>query len=490
MKHIYHNLILSKGDILVSVLVFAAIAVTMTIGLVNWGATLLRSVRTVAQREQALQIAEAGVDYYRWHLAHAPQDFQDGTGAAGPYTHQLFDKDGNLLGAYTLTITPPIVGSTLMTVVSKGTLASTTISRTLKVVMAIPSLAKYATVANDNMRFGSGTVTYGLVASNAGIHFDGVAHGLVESADATYTDPDYGTTQWAVYTQSGTGDPAPPLALPNQPTVFLAGRQLSVPATDFTALTANISQLKTQAQSGGVYLAHSQYNGLAASGYHIIFKTNNTFDVYVVRTLQTAKNSCSNNITAKSQTRWGLWSINTPLSSSSNQVFLANYAIPVNGVVFVEDDVWVDGQINGAHVTIAAGALPDPGLAGDPNITVNDNLLYTKFDGSDSIGLIAQGNINVGYDSLDTETIDAALIAQNGRAGRFYYSSNCGLSNVRTTLNLFGMIATNQRYGFAYTDGTGYANRNITYDANLLYGPPPSFPLTSSFYTTVSWQEI
>jgi hypothetical protein len=52
------------------------------------------------------------------------------------------------------------------------------------------------------------------------------------------------------------------------------------------------------------------------------------------------------------------------------------------------------------------------------------------------------------------------------------------------------MIASYQRYGFAWTDGTGYVNRDITYDANLLYAPPPSFPLTSDQYQIISWQEV
>ena len=110
------------------------------------------------------------------------------------------------------------------------------------------------------------------------------------------------------------------------------------------------------------------------------------------------------------------------------------------------------------------------------------------------IALIAQNNFNVGMWSEDDLRIDAALIAQNGRVGRYYYDSDCksGGTNYydRAVLTLFGMIATNQRYGFAYTNGTGYNIRNITYDTNLLYGPPPSFPLTSSQYQTISWQEV
>jgi hypothetical protein len=52
------------------------------------------------------------------------------------------------------------------------------------------------------------------------------------------------------------------------------------------------------------------------------------------------------------------------------------------------------------------------------------------------------------------------------------------------------MIGTNVRYGFAYTDGNGYQTRTINYDANLLYGPPPSFPLTGDQYEVISWREV
>ena len=154
----------------------------------------------------------------------------------------------------------------------------------------------------------------------------------------------------------------------------------------------------------------------------------------------------------------------------------------------MEDNTWVDGTINTARLTIAAGAFPsNPNTY--KNITINNNLLYTNFNGNDVLSLIAQGNINTGFASLTTQTIDAALVAQNGRVGRYYYAAECGTGYVRTTLNLYGMIATNLRYGFAYSDGTGYLVRNITYDGNLLYGPPPSFPLASNQYTTISWAE-
>ncbi len=88
------------------------------------------------------------------------------------------------------------------------------------------------------------------------------------------------------------------------------------------------------------------------------------------------------------------------------------------------------------------------------------------------------------------EGVDAALIAQNGRVGRHYYRAACAPYDRRQTLTLEGMIVSSQRYGFAYTDGTGYQVRNLNYDTNLLYEPPPSLPQTSNQYTTLSWKRV
>ena len=110
-----------SGDILISVLIFAAVAVTIVSGLVNWGATLLMGIRTTAAKEQAFQIAEAGINYYQWHLAHYPNDYKDGTNVAGPYVHSYSDFDTQQdMGQFSLTITPPPTGSTIVTIASTG----------------------------------------------------------------------------------------------------------------------------------------------------------------------------------------------------------------------------------------------------------------------------------------------------------------------------------------------------------------------------------
>lgn len=466
------------GVILASVLVFSALATIVSSALITWAGISTRVARSYLYKEQAIHIAEAGIDYYRWHLAHAPQDYTDATSTPGPYTHVYYDKDNVRVGTFALTITPPPLGSTLVTVESKGVVDSATgTPRTVRAQFAKPSIAKYAVVANDNMRFGAGTEIYGPLHANGGIHFDGVAYNTVTSAKTSYVDPDYGgSARYGVYTLVSPADGYPPTAVPTRLDVFKAGRQFPVPQVDFSGITADVSSMKTSAQTSGRYIAPS-----GAQGYHLVFKTDDTFDLYKVTNLATVTSQCSSN--SNGSTGWGSWSI----KSSGGQTFVANYANPVNGIIFVEDNVWVDGQINTARITVVAAKFPVPTTP--PSITINTNLLYTTYDGQDVMGLIAQGDVNVGLNSDDDLRIDAALVAQNGRVGRYYYASAC-TNYKRNSLTLNGMIATNKRYGFAYTDGTGYQTRTIAYDANLLYSPPPSFPLTTDQYAMVSWQEV
>jgi hypothetical protein len=485
-----------QGSIVLQVLLFATIGVLMLSGIVSWGVANSRNARLSEQRERSVQIAESGIDYYRWHLAHAAADYQDGRGVSGPYVHDFTNKDGDIIGSYKLNIVPPPFGTTIVTVRSTGTTSSTPpISRTIEARLAIPSLAKYAVVANADMRFGEGTEVFGPIHSNGGIRFDGLAHNLITSSKTNYDDLDHtGGNEFGVHTHvnappgSGTNDTfraneAPPTSpVPTRADIFEVGRQFPVPAVDFAGLTSDLATMKTAAQASGYY-----YGGSGAQGYLIHLKTNDTYDIYKVNTLVAAPGGCTNDLT---QTGWGTWSIST-------RTFVESKAFPADGVIFVEDNVWVDGAINTARLTIASGKFPDS-PATRTNITVNSDLLYSNYDGQDVIALIAQNNFNVGMVSSTTMRVDAAVVAQNGRAGRYFYNGSCSGHASKTTLTLYGMIATNQRYGFAYTGNTycsglsggGYCTRDLIYDANLLYGPPPSFPLTSSQYQVISWGEI
>src|SRR3989344_1051807 len=471
-----------KGFLLPGVIVFGFIGVVLLGGILNWAGTNIRSARHLAESEQAFQIAEAGIEYYRWHLAHDQDDWQDGTGLPGPYIHPYYDKEGVQVGNFELTITPPLVGTTIVTVASMGTtLANPNVKRIIEARLAVPSLAKFAVVADDNMRFGNGTEVFGPIHSNGGIRFDGLAHNTITSARTDYNDPDHsGGNEFGVHTHLSPTDPLPPAAVPARADVFEASRESPIPAIDFDGFTADLSTIKTGAQASGRYFA-----GSGALGYNIILKTNDTFDLYRVNTLVSPPTSSCYD--TQNQDGWGTWSVNS-------QTLLGNYSFPADGLVFVEDNLWVEGQINGARLAIAAARFPE-NPATYANISFTKDILYTNYDGTDVLALMAQNNINAGMTSATTIRVDAALVAQKGRVGRYYYrppgsSSRCSPYHNRDTITLYGMIATSKRYGFAYTDGNGYDVRNIIYDGNLLYGPPPSFPLTGDQYEIISWREI
>ena len=470
----------NKGSVLIQMIVFSGVAAMVIASLIGWAVSSTRLARESTYREQAFHIAEAGIEYYRWHLSHSPADFKDGTNASGPYVHNYNDKNGTTTGSFSLDITPPGSGSSLVVVRSTGRVTDyPSISRTVEAVFTKPSLASYAIIGNASLRFGEGTEVFGAVHSNGGIRFDGLAHNIVTSALSTYDDPDHtGNSEYAVHTHLGTVDPLPPATLPSRPDVFMAGRSVSVPAVDFAGITTDLADMKAQAQSAGRYLPAS-----GALGYHVALLSSGTMNIYKVNTLTSAPSGC----TDPGQSNWGTWSVNT-------EQLVGSYAIPGNGILFLEDNVWVDGVLNG-RLTIAAGRFPDNSST-RRSITVNHDLIYSAYDGTDALSLIAQQDINVGLVSDDDLRIDAALIAQNGRVGRFYYSApsggsqRCSPYHTRANLTLFGSMMTANRYGFAYTDGTGYQTRTLNFDAGFIYAPPPAFPLSSDQYTTVSWREV
>lgn len=474
-----------RGLILVNTLVFASIATIILVGLTSWFGVTITSARDVVLREQAFQIAEAGVDYYRWHLAHWPSDYQDGTATSGPYAHQFYNRAGEHIGDFALTITPPPSGSTIVTVESTGSLVSNpAISRSVRVQLAIPSWAKFAVVSNSDVRFGVGTEVFGPIHSNGGIRFDGLAHNVITSARTSYDDPDHsGGNEFGVHTHVSPTDPLPPSVVPVRLDVFEAGRTFPVPSVDFNGITSDLATMKALAQSGGQYFAAS-----GGIGYRMLLQTNDTFLLYRVNSVTTPHSSCTN---VNNETGWGTWTVNT-------ETYLGTYAFPLNGIIFLEDHVWVSGQINTARISIVAGRFPDT-PANRRNIIFTNDILYTNYNGTDVIALIAQNNILTGMASLSTLRVDAALIAQYGTVGRYYYRApywsfgnrpGCSPYHERTQLTLYGMIGSNLRYGFAFTDGTGYDTRIINYDANLLYAPPPEFPLTTDQYQVISWEEI
>lgn len=471
-----------RGQIALWILLFSSVSIVMLTGFVLWAENNIKLVYNDIDRESSFLLAEAGIEYYRWHLAHGPDDFQDGTGQPGPYVHNYYDKDGELVGTFTLDIMTPATGSSTLVIRSTGTLvANPEIEKTIEATMDIASLTKYAAITGAPIRFREGSKLYGPIHSNGGIRIDGVAYSLVTSAVAEYNDPDHGgNKEFGVHTHIAPQDPLPPAAVPDRPDVFVAGRQFPVAPVDFAAITQDLAGIKASAQMNGLYFGPSE-----KKGYHAVLKTDDTLDLYEVTKTVKAPNGC---VSVLGQADWDTWTI-------ENENFLGNYAFPSNDLIFFEDHVWLDGKIDGARITIAAALFPE-NPAKLQHIIINRDLMYTNYDGTDLIGVVAQGHVTVGWDSEDDLRIDGALIAKNERVGRFYYrppsgnQDRCAPHHVKSKLTLYGMIGSNDEYGYAYDDGTGYLERIIIFDAHLLTKPPPNFPQTGSYYSPVFWSEV
>jgi len=450
------------GGILIFEVVLIFIFSISVLAILSTAVYQFRVLRSTGYREQAFQVAEAGVNYYQWRLAHYPTDFQDGTGASGPYEHDYVDADTQeVIGHYSLEITPPPVGSTIVTIRSTGwTLAQPSVKRTVTVRYGIQSLARYGFLTNSDIWVGSASTFYGEFHSNGGIRFDGTATAPVYSARSTYT------------CTSATG------CSPNQVKNGIwgsasAGTQafwsFPVPNVDYSSITSDLATMRTNAQTGGLYLSASN-----AQGYSIVFQSNGTYRVYRVTSLRshgtgTDVNGQSHSEDIDYQNRTELTTVCNPYPCQ----------MPGNGLIFIEDRVWVEGTVDG-RAMLAAARLPyNPATA--PSILIPNNLVYEVKDGDDVLGLIGQKDILMTYYVPNNLEINAAFIAQNGSFQRYHFNGS-----LKTSLTVYGSISS---YGQAatYWGNSGFQTRNYTYDANLLYGPPPSFPLSTSGYEQISW---
>ncbi len=442
------------------ILVFGSVAFTMIVGGVSSYAIFEHQVSLRNhQRDVAFHIAEAGIEYYRWHLAHSPTDYQDGTGVAGPYQHSFDDKNGDTIGYYSLDITTPLPGSTVATIKSTGwTVSQPNNKRTIQVRTGSPALTEYTLLTNANMNFSFTTEVSGIIHSNGGIRFDGTSDSWVRSAKDRY--------QYENQTHNGVWGGGGPKSF----------WQFPVPAIDFFSVSADLAAVRDAADEGGMHLTSS-----GVEGYHVVFLGDN-FDLYRV-----TSRDCYYGEGRWRRGRQGLyWDGNTYCFDIKNETFIQNYQLPTNGAFFVEDDVWVEGVVDG-RITIGVGEFP----VQEPyhRVYIPNNLTYNQLAENDVVGILAQGEIIVPYEAPDTLTIHAALLSQFKSSYRPYY-----YDSLKDTLNIVGSQISYEGGGWKYVNGygnvtSGYVNTNHSYDGNLRYYPPPNFPVGDT-YELISWEEV
>ena len=451
-----------SGNLLLFAIIFGTISMTVIIvGVAGYGVSENRASIRKHNRELAFQIADAGVNYYRWHLAHDKTDYYDGNGTStpGPYAHNYTDKDGNVIGQYSLDITAPSLGSTVVTISSTGWLINQPESRrTIKVRIGFPSMTDYAFLTNSDAWVGDDEVIHGKYHANGGIRFDGTADASITSAvPSYYCQPLHGngcsnSLKDGIW---GSGGPTGYWKFP-------------VPAKDFSAITDNLADIKNASQDGGISLSSS-----GEQGWALIFLSDGTVGARKVLTTNCYKSK------DVGESSWVVRCIDAATYGATT-----TYSMPSNGYIYVDDMVWVDGTVNGrATVGTSAGK----------SIIINGNINYLARDGSHVLGLIGEQSVLIPKESPDDLTIDAAMIAQNGATKRYDFSGEGG-DDRKDSLNVYGAVVTNKVWTWSWVNQggqlvSGYNNTNSTYDANLTYSPPPGFPVGSE-YDLISWEEV
>lgn len=472
-----------KGSGLALVLVLVgAISVVLSSLLVYVNSQVTYSKDRV-EREAAFQIAEAGVYYYRWYLAHKVdgktaeqiEDFwknENPIGVDSPYVAEFKDPEGEALGTYELQVQPPEEGSTILTVKSTGsTYKKPSIKRTVQVRFRRPSWSENIFLSNSFMNFGDQSVVYGKVHSNDGIRFDGLAYNTVSSLKSRFDDPTYGGNrqEFGVHTTVNPADDAAPVypwsegTVPVRSDVFIGGREFPVPEVNFAGISSDLNNMRTQAQNG-----NGKYFDGTGLGRRIKLKSDGTYDICTVR----AANDNTHAISRYWKNDMSGW------CNSCSGTCVSNYPIVDNGVIFVDDNVWVEGSVDNKRVTIAAGANQS-----DIYIGISDeNLSLAAYDCNNMLGLVAQRDVRVLNDCPDDFSVDAALLAQTGLVGIVN-----GMGG-KYSLTFNGAIASYLQPYFA-SGNSGFADRTYNFNNNLLYCPPPYFP-TGTEYAIDLWEEL
>jgi hypothetical protein len=459
----------SKGYLLVTVLVFGAAFFTIISGFIGYIITQSNLINQKVELQLAGDIAEGGLNYYKWFLAHFPGDTTDGTGLPGPYVHTYYDPEGGAIGEFSL----EVAGTTYCGDVASIEVTSTgsiyqnpDINRTISARYARPSVADYSFIINSKVWAGADRIINGPYHSNDGIRMDGTNNSIVTSGQASWDcDGSFGcspaSTTDGVFTSTANSNPAL-FSFPSAP-------------INFTGLTVDLSVMKDRAQNaGGIFLPAS-----GAYGYQVIFNADGTITVnQVTDTLQ----------------YWGyssetfVWALERHVISDT--AFVANYTIPADcPLIFVEDKLWLEGVVD-QKVSIAAADVISSAI--NPSIILANDITYTSATSSGLLA-IAEQDVLVGLDTPDDMFLNGIFIAQNGHYGRNHYhvaylTVSLAPFVIRNSLNMNGSIVSNGRVGTSW-GSSGFMNRVNNYDRNLVLDPPPLIPRTSDVSVITDWRD-
>ena len=465
-----------QGSIMLLVIVFGGIFFTLLMALSGFVLAQNRAQDITRQRTESFNVAEAGLDYYRWFLSHFPGNTTNGTGNPGPYVNTYLDPESGVVGTYSLSITGNSSCGTVQSidVTSTGVPNDAPgVSSVLVARYAAPSVAAYSYIIGSSVWAGSDRIINGPYHSNGGVRMDGTVNAPVSSSLSTWNctssfgcSPTQGSAPGVV--GSGTNQ-----NLWTYPT----------PQIDFAGISANFSSLKTAAIASGIYLSRYSSSSGANShrGYHLTFNSNGTVTVKKVSAVTTLSVTPVNSTSGSSD-----------YTLISSEALDQTLALPAQcGLIFVEDNTWIDGTIPGKITLVTAGVV-DTNFK--PNVVLRDNLIYATTSGVEGLTVISARDILIAPNSPTNMTLNGIFVAQSGAFGRNLYS--CPSSyEPKGTLTILGTTVSNLRTGTKWMNGcgsgsnAGYQTRIDAYDRQNATNPPPFTPITSTQWQFVDWQQ-
>jgi hypothetical protein len=209
---------------------------------------------------------------------------------------------------------------------------------------------------------------------------------------------------------------------------------------NFNALLASLVDIQRASQVAGVYL-----DDPTKAAWRLIFQSNGTF---------TAR-SCTLNGGQNPE-------MAAPICGSTT-----TYNVPSNGAVYTAQTAVVSGAVNG-RVTVGS----------NDDIVIADNISRVTA-GDDVLGLVAKNDVLGATYTPYNLTWYASVIAQSGTWRGATADGSHG------TMTWYGSSTTNLG-----GDWVMFQTRDYSYDPNLLYLPPPWFPVIEDAYTIVLFREL
>ncbi len=472
-----------KGSITTMVLVFSFIFMMILTGLLGYIITQFKNSERLSAKEQSFHIAESGIEYYKWYLAHRLKGLseleqaefwenEETIGFPDPYLGNFYDQYGTIIGQFQIEITPPLPGGNSVFIKSSGwTNKYSDMKRVIQIRRRKPSWGEYVILINHRANLPEGMIIKGRAHSNEDLRVDGTIYNLATASETIHLDP---TTEEEIN---------PGVWTTKEPEdIFLGGREDDVPIIDFNALLGKMDIMKSLTYGTDYYLPPPEKHCWPfswfcliefwdPSGYIVELKNNSTIDIYKTK---------------------GLSFFGWFLPVFDDYDLLGDYDWPNNRLIFSEATIWVKGEIGPNQITIATANLLGVDLPGNNNladIIIQDDIIYS--DDEAMVGLIAQDNIMIDKYAGDPNLeVNAALVAKEGQVGREDFGNPLGILTINGSIaaNYLGEFGDEYCF-FTWCWAAGFDNVELNYDNNLLYNPPPYFP-TEENYKTDMWKEI